>query len=93
MNRSTSLYKRLRSEGICTRCRKADAGGMFACYDCRMKQADSLRRIYKRRVEQGLCGRCGKVPAVEGFRRCVDCREESKKPVEVIKREVWDVRQ
>lgn len=85
------LYKRLRAKGICTRCRKVDAGGMFACYDCRTKQADSLRAIYKRRIEQGLCGRCGKVPAADGFRKCVGCRDENRrKAVEVIKREVWD---
>lgn len=77
-----SLYDRMRAKGFCTRCRKVDAGGWFACKACREKQAEMLRRIYWRRIELGMCGRCGNVPAARGFSRCEGCREESRsKPV------------
>lgn len=76
------LYAKLRSKGICVRCKKAKARpGKAQCEACAAATAvDGAARSKRRYVwlrEHGFCTLCGHEKALEGMSVCTVCRERS----------------
>ncbi|KAK8042866.1 hypothetical protein PG994_013349 [Apiospora phragmitis] len=85
--REKAQYEALKSQGLCTRCKKAPAAsGIFQCQDClerhkarRQNPKSKIRtsllqqQQYKEAISKGLCTGCKRNPTQHGRVSCESC--------------------
>lgn len=77
--------KKLKSLGLCIRCKKPTKSKSSRCKTCSLKasidQSKSKRsiRLYKKRVDAKLCIYCGKNKPIKNIKFCEKCRIKKKR--------------